>query len=1183
MTNILGGKVKKRIFLNDVDNDFINKSNTLKLYSVSDVKVVVRAYQDEDKKNTKNFNLKKFERFFKKYVKEENIKYNETKFKNEVKKDLQLKYINRTLLKDTILKDEKIYILKNVYKWYFEKEENKDDKIDLKKMLHIVKDYKKHIEEEEKKKLEERKKNIIHFKESIKDMRKGDIIEIIFKDDSNIYFSLNDENFKLIDDIINSGSLKIINTLTVGHDSNAQMIRQIIEKDIKNIKLHTRKIKINDNEVEDVFDLSNLNIKKSGSFFKYYCIMNIDLSRYGILQNFNKEYYDDNCFYHAMKNAGLDNVKLEEIKLFCKDSYLYKSNLKKICEKLDICIKLHHYEKNETNQYITNYGDTDKIVYNIALIDEHYIVYEKTNITSFAIENYNDISDIKDFNKIYKKHNGVYKKSNERFIDSLKLCKLLLEQKDKLLIQIKPDELYNTPYFNKVKNVDDYDLKYNENDIREFTYIKKEENLNCVYYFFDFETTTNINDDTHKPYMVCYSKYDDNIKDVNVIIKYDNLGFKFLNEIVDNEKSNPDYNIVLYAHNVRYDLSFISKYLFNISTIKAGGQIISMTGFFKNRKFILKDTYSIISMPLRDFPNSFSILNTEKEVIDYDIYNDYVNDYFNDNKKLYDVDELTIKYFNKKTLSENDRKEMKIKFVENCKKWKIIDKDNKIDIMDYALHYCYQDVYILKQGFKIFRNWIKNEIDIDIINFYTISSIADYYFKKNGCYDGVYILTGKPRIFINECVVGGRVMMSKNEKNIIGDFEKLIENKNEIIKDEDILKFLNENVSDFDGISLYPSSMSVIEGTIKGKPKVIHNKNYSDLKQKDYYFVEILIKKIGIHRNFPLMSKKNNDGVRIFTNDMINEKIKVDKIALEDLIEYHDIEFDIIRGYYFDRGFNKKITESIKLLFNKRKEYKQKNNKIEMIYKLIMNSAYGKTILKEDRTIDKYFNNKEEGIKYMLRNYNKVISGCSLHDDKKFLVKEKNCEIDEHENFCHIGCYILSMSKRIMNSVMCLAEDNNIKIYYQDTDSIHLEKSDIDKLEKKYSDKYNKKLIGENLCQFHNDFSIKKDGYIYDDVVACGCVFLGKKCYLDILKTVDNKYLDLHIRLKGISDKSIKYTANKLYNNKNKKLNIIELYYDLFNGEEVNFDLTCDNNEIKFKKFDLTIKSINEFSRKIKF
>ena len=40
---------------------------------------------------------------------------------------------------------------------------------------------------------------------------------------------------------------------------------------------------------------------------------------------------------------------------------------------------------------------------------------------------------------------------------------------------------------------------------------------------------------------------------------------------------------------------------------------------------------------------------------------------------------------------------------------------------------------------------------------------------------------------------------------------------------------------------------------------------------------------------------------------MENKILRVDKIALEDLIEFQKVEFEIIRGYYFNEGFNPKI------------------------------------------------------------------------------------------------------------------------------------------------------------------------------------------------------------------------------------------------------------------------------------
>ena len=55
----------------------------------------------------------------------------------------------------------------------------------------------------------------------------------------------------------------------------------------------------------------------------------------------------------------------------------------------------------------------------------------------------------------------------------------------------------------------------------------------------------------------------------------------------------------------------------------------------------------------------------------------------------------------------------------------------------------------------------------------------------------------------------------------------------------------------------------------------------------------------------------------------------------------------------------------------------------------------------------------------------------------KYFVKE-NVEVINEASYTYIGALILSMSKRIMNEVMCLAEDIGIDIYITDTDSMHL-------------------------------------------------------------------------------------------------------------------------------------------------
>ena len=56
---------------------------------------------------------------------------------------------------------------------------------------------------------------------------------------------------------------------------------------------------------------------------------------------------------------------------------------------------------------------------------------------------------------------------------------------------------------------------------------------------------------------------------------------------------------------------------------------------------------------------------------------------------------------------------------------------------------------------------------------------------------------------------------------------------------------------------------------------------------------------------------------------------------------------------------------------------------------------------------------------------------------------------------------------------MCCAEDNNLNIYYQDTDSMHIVYDQVPILAEGFKNKYNRELIGEELGQFHVDFEME--------------------------------------------------------------------------------------------------------------
>ena len=112
-----------------------------------------------------------------------------------------------------------------------------------------------------------------------------------------------------------------------------------------------------------------------------------------------------------------------------------------------------------------------------------------------------------------------------------------------------------------------------------------------------------------------------------------------------------------------------------------------------------------------------------------------------------------------------------------------------------------------------------------------------------------------------------------------------------------------------------------------------------------------------------------------------------------------------------------------------------------------------------------------------------------------------------------------------MNKVFSCADDCGVKIYYQDTDSIHLNYGDDHKVVKIYNETYGLELVSEDLGNFHVDLLQQ---YGYKDVYAIQSFFLGKKSYIDILEHVNDegdKIHDQHVRINGFPTSCIEYYA----------------------------------------------------------
>ena len=142
-----------------------------------------------------------------------------------------------------------------------------------------------------------------------------------------------------------------------------------------------------------------------------------------------------------------------------------------------------------------------------------------------------------------------------------------------------------------------------------------------------------------------------------------------------------------------------------------------------------------------------------------------------------------------------------------------------------------------------------------------------------------------------------------------------------------------------------------------------------------------------------------------------------------------------------------------------------------------------------------------------------------------------------------------------MNKVFSCADDCDIKIYYQDTDSIHLDYDDVPLVVKRHNETYGLDLVGEDLGKFHVDLPQKDT---HKDVYAIERFFLGKKSYIDVLEYVNDEGDNIHgqhVRMKGFPTSCIEYYA-KLNN-----ISVLYVYKKLYKNESIETDLTNGDNK----------------------
>ena len=639
---------------------------------------------------------------------------------------------------------------------------------------------------------------------------------------------------------------------------------------------------------------------RDGAFWAWFNISGVDLSTYQIFNELKAENYKDNCFVWACKQSELFSEEdIEAMIYFMRTRQITLKKLKEIAEAFQIHIKITVPYETSSTKYV-HYGKEYDKQLDLLLMNNHFMINKPVAVSTCYLNNkkliderYSDMDFIKRCQiKELHKNGSIHRYWPEDHTTPL-VTVLKTIFKNKMFIPIRNmEKIYSlgAEYQNKLQ--DYWRLTYSEKlCTREIAKEIKPKTFSGIY-FADFETDTTTK--PHTPYLF--------------ITTFDN-GFKGIvedNPIVMSTKVLDLFpeNSLIYFHNLKYDICFIinNPQAKDVKIIKRTGTVIQVNLTFKGKALTFRDSYCIIPAKLASFGSMFN-LPVHKEVMAYKLYTKTNRD-----RRVIPIEE----YFDQLDLenmykTDSEKQALKDQLLENAKRIPNCynHDNNSIDIMLYVKFYCQMDCKVLKTGFEKFEHDIAevfSEYDVEfpgIHNYLSISSLGYALTKAYGCFDECYELAGKPQNFISRAVNGGRTMTAENKIQIV------------------------ENVvlQDFDAVSLYPSAMYLMPGIPKGIPKVLTKEHIQSIYDNPNtevltdYFIEVNITKLKckspVDYKFGLVWKLNEKGSKEYGNECVNNRV-ISKTELLDLLEFYECKYKILRGYYFDEGYNTLIREFIK-------------------------------------------------------------------------------------------------------------------------------------------------------------------------------------------------------------------------------------------------------------------------------
>ncbi|ESO99323.1 hypothetical protein LOTGIDRAFT_158410 [Lottia gigantea] len=236
---------------------------------------------------------------------------------------------------------------------------------------------------------------------------------------------------------------------------------------------------------------------------------------------------------------------------------------------------------------------------------------------------------------------------------------------------------------------------------------------------------------------------------------------------------------------------------------------------------------------------------------------------------------------------------------------------------------------------------------------------------------------------------------------------------------------------------------------------------------------------------------KKETGTKIrFRNGVCHDVLT--SVDIQEIVKAGGRIIKILDGIVYEENFKSPpYRDYILILRNLRNTYKREGNIVgSNCMKLLGNSLYGKSIQKDINTSRHLWSEAtlKANFDSHVKSYEKVNDSqyiVEMNEEEKEFIPPKSTRLTP----CHLGSFVLSHSKKIMNNFIHVIDGfYKPEIYYTDTDSLYISSNNWDKLNEAG-------LVSENdYCKGKNDYG--------DGGIIFG-LYLAPKVKYNIILTSD--------------------------------------------------------------------------------